>query len=135
MAIKSGRLGQILYDAAATTPVALASVNGWKLDLKTGKLKKTCFGDANEQYVPSLKDINGSLAGFWDSAELTLFEAADAETPGLLKLVPNHGTGELDFFWSGLAYVDASIDCKVDGLPSVSGNFMAAGDWTRHEAA
>jgi hypothetical protein len=129
MAIKSGRLGNILYDALGVTPVALAAVNAWKLDLKTGKLKVTCFQDLNEQYVPGLKDISGSGAGLWDSAALEIFDAADADTPGMLELMPN--SSEATFFWKGLAYMDASIDCKVDAAPTTAFTFMAAGDWTR----
>jgi hypothetical protein len=128
MAIKSGRLGQVLYDPAGITPVALISLDGWKLDLKTGQIKVTCFGDTNEVYVPGMKDVSGTISGFWNSTNVVLFDAADATTPGLLKLVPN--TSEATFFWSGLAYIDASIDTKVDGAPKVTGSFMAAGPWT-----
>ena len=127
MAIKSGRYGTIKYDPAGITPVALVSLNGWELDLKTGKFKVTCFGDTNEVYVPGMKDINGTLSGFWNSSNVVLFDAVDAETPGKLELAPN--STEPTFTWSGLAYLDAKIDCKVDGAPAVSGSFMAAGPW------
>jgi hypothetical protein len=128
MAIKTGRLGQVLYDPAGITPVALISLNSWKLSLKTDKNNVTCFGDTNKVYVPGMKDISGSIGGFWNSVNVVLFDAADAETPGMMKLVPN--TSEATFFWSGLAYVDADIDCSVEGPPAVSGTFMAAGPWT-----
>jgi hypothetical protein len=98
MAIKSGRLGQILYDPSGTTPVALVSTSSFKLDLKTGKIKVTCFGDLNEVYVPGMKDISGSIGAFWNSSNVVLVAAADEDTPGLLKLVPN--SDEPTFFWS-----------------------------------
>lgn len=128
MAILSGRLGQVLYDPAAITPVALIALNAWKMDNKTKKIDVTCFGDTNMVYVPGMKDLTGEFSGFWNSSNVVLFDAADATTPGLLKLVPN--TSEATFFWSGLAYLDASIDTKVDGAPEVKGSFMAAGPWT-----
>jgi hypothetical protein len=128
MAIKSGRLGQVLYDPAGITPVALISIDSWKMDNKTDKIDVTCFGDTNKVYVPGMKDLTGDFGGFWNSSNVVLFTAADATTPGLLKLVPN--TSEPTFFWSGLAYLDASIDTKVDGAPEVKGTFMAAGPWT-----
>lgn len=128
MAIKSGRLGEVMYDPAGITPVALISLNAWKLDLKTDKIDVTCFGDVNKVYVPGMKDVSGSFSGFWNSANVVLFDAADAAVPGMIKLVPN--TSEPTFFWSGLAYMDASIDVKVDGAPEVSGSFMAAGAFT-----
>ena len=128
MAIKSGRYGTIKYDPAGTTPVALVSLNGWKLSTKTDKEKVTCFGDVNHVYVPGMKDITGGVSGFWNSTNVVLFEAADAEVPGLLELAPN--STEPTFKWSGLAYMDADIDCTATGAPKVSGSFMAAGPWT-----
>lgn len=127
--IKTGRNGRVSYDPAGATPVPVVSINSWRLSLKTAKHKVTCFGDGNEVYVPGMKDISGTFGGFWNSAELTLFEAADADTPGMLELTPN--TTEEDFNWSGLAYLDADIDVKVDGAPTVTGTFMAAGTWAR----
>jgi len=127
MAIKSGRYGTISYDPAGVTPVALIALNKWKLSQKTDKVNVTCFGDTNKVYVPGMKDLSGSVSGFWNSTNVVLFDAVDAATPGMLKLVPN--STEATFFWSGLAYIDADIDCSVEGAPAVSGSFMAAGAW------
>jgi hypothetical protein len=131
--IKSGRYGTVKYDPAGTTPVALASLTKWKLSQKTEKIKVTCFGDTNHVYVPGMPDISGSISGFWNADNVILFEAANAPAPGLLALAPN--STEPTFLWSGLAYVDADIDCSVDGAPAVSGTFMAAGSWTTPGAA
>lgn len=130
--IKSGRYGQVLWDPAGVapgTPVLIVSLNNWKASFKTDKIDVTCFGDENKVYVPGMKDVSGSVSGFWNSDDPTLFEAADSPTPGLLKLVPN--STEATFFWSGPAYMDADLDTSVDGAPAVSGTWMAAGTWTR----
>lgn len=127
MAILAGRFGSVKYDPAGVTPVALIALNMWKLSLKTPKNKVTCFGDLNEVYVPGLPDVNGSLGGFWDSTNVVLFEATRAATPGLLELIPN--TTEPTYKFSGLAYLDCDLDVKVDGSPTVSGSWMAAGPW------
>jgi hypothetical protein len=141
--IKTGRFGAIKYDevgdASPHNLVQLASTKQWKLSLKTDKINVTCFGDGNKVYVPGLKDVSGSLAGFWNSADLTLFRATDAETPGFLQLIPNENDSigspaEIPNF-SGLAYLDADIDCSVEGAPAVSGTFVAAGTWTLAPAA
>jgi hypothetical protein len=95
---------------------------------KTDKLNVTCFGDPNKVYVPGMPDISGTVSGFWNSADRTLFLAAVAATPGKLKLVPNEN--EPTFFWTGLAYMDAEIDTGVETAPALSGEFMAAGPWT-----
>lgn len=129
MAILTGRYGNVLYDpTGGTTTVAIASLNAWKLSLKTEKEDVTTFGATNKVYVPGLKDVSGTFGGFWDSSDITLFEAADAPTPGLLQLVPN--TTEPTFLWEGLAYLDADIDCSGLKVPKVTGTFMAAGPWT-----
>ena len=106
----------------------IVSLNKWKLSQKTNKTNVTCFGDTNLVYVPGLPDIAGSIGGFWNSVERTIFGAALAETPGKLELVPN--STEPTFKWSGLAYLSADIDCSVEGAPVVSGEFMAGGPWT-----
>jgi hypothetical protein len=131
MAIKTGRYGSVLYDPAGTTPVEIISLNSWKASFKTNKEDVTCFGDVNKVYVPGMKDVSGTVAGFWNSdpaASPILFAATDAPDPGMLKLVPNTSTGEDTFFWSGLAYLDAEIDCTL-AAPKVTGEFMAAGPW------
>jgi hypothetical protein len=128
MAIKSGRDGQVLYDALGVTPVLILSLNKWKLSQKTDKINVTCFGDQNKVYVPGMADVSGTISGFWNSVERTLFTAAQATAPGLLELVPN--SNEPTFKWSGLAYLNADIDTAVEGAPAVAGEFMAAGPWT-----
>jgi hypothetical protein len=134
MSIKTGRYGDVMFDPTGVmpgTPVSIISLNKWKADFKTAMQEVTCFGDGNKVYVPGLKDVKGTISGFWNSdpaASPILFNAADSETPGILKLVPNKN--ESAFYWEGLSYMDASIDCSVDGAPAISGDFSAAGPWT-----
>ena len=140
--IKTGRYGAVKYSVDGESPlnlVQLASIKQFKLSLKTDKVNVTVFGDNNKVYVPGLKDISGSLGGFWNSSDMTLFTATDAETPGFLQLVPNTrdliGSPEEAPNFSGLAYLDADIDTNVEGAPAVTGTFVAAGSWTLSPAA
>lgn len=131
MSIKTGRYGTVKYDAAAGSPLTLVdliSINAWKLSLKTDYEDVTCFGDLNKVYVPGLKDVSGSIAGFWNSSSTVLFDATDAPTPGWLELAPN--STEATFNFSGLGYLDADIDCSAKGAPKISGSIHAAGPWT-----
>ena len=133
--ILTGRYGDVLYAEPATpagTPVSIVSLNNWKASFATDYEDVTCFGDSNKVYVPGLMDISGTVGGFWNSEELALFKAATATSPGTLKLVPNKN--EPTFFWTGLAYLDAAIDCTLQA-PKVTGNFKAAGSWTGPESA
>jgi len=124
MAIKTGRYGQVKWDPAGTTPVLLISLNAWTGDFKTEMEDVTCFGDVNRVYIPGMKDAKGTIGGFWNSANVEIFEAAEQETPGMLELVPN--STEPTFLWSGLAYLDASIDASLQA-PKISGTWTAAG--------
>jgi hypothetical protein len=125
MAIISGRNGQVLWDpTGGATPVEIISLNAWTADFKTEYEDVTSFGDVNRVYIPGMKDAGGTLGGFWNSAELALFEAAEQDTPGMLKLLPS--STEPTFFWSGPAYMDASLDASLSA-PKVSGTWKAAG--------
>ena len=124
MAIISGRNGQVLWDPAGTTPVEIISLNAWTADFKTEYEDVTCFGDVNRVYIPGMKDAGGTLGGFFNSVELALFEAAEQDTPGLLKLVPS--STEPLVFWTGPAYMDASIDASLSA-PKLTGSWKAAG--------
>jgi hypothetical protein len=134
--IKTGRYGTVKYDptgAGGATLVVIASLNTWKLSAKTDYEDVTCFGDANKKYVPGMKDMSGSLGGFWDSDDPTVFEATDAPTPGMLDLAPN--STEPTFIWSGLAYLDADIDASAKGAPKLTSTWKAADTWTMGWAA
>jgi len=110
MAILTGRYGQVKWDQAGVTAVPIISLNAWTGDFKTEFEDVTCFQDTNRVYVPGLRNSEGSLAGFWNLQEL--------------ELVPN--STEPTYAWSGLAYLDASIDASLQA-PKISGNWKAAG--------
>lgn len=133
MAIKSGRYGKVAWDFDGGSPlvlVELLTIEKWKLSYKTDKINVTCFGPSvtNKVYVPTLPDVTGTLSGYWDSTERALWAASQASTPGHLQLLPNRN--ESSYGFSGLAFIDADIDCDVQGVAGkISASFMAAGPW------
>lgn len=132
MAIKSGRNGDVKWDpSGGSTLASIISLHNWKLSLKTEKIDVTCFQDQNKVYVPGMRDISGSVAGFWNSDELALIEATEATSPGMLELIPDTSDPEMPgMSFKGLAYLDAEIDTDVQGAPAVTGQILAAGPWT-----
>jgi hypothetical protein len=74
-----------------------------------------------------MKDAKGDLGGFFNASDLALWQAADAGTPGTLKL--QHNLQEPGIYWQGLAYLSASIDCSLSA-PTITGTWNAAGAWT-----
>lgn len=129
MSIKSGRYGLVKWDAAPASPqnpTTVASLNSWKLSLKTDYAEVTCFQDTNKVYVPGLPDFSGSVGGFWNSDSVVLFTAVKSPTPGYIQLFPN--SNEPSFTFEGLAYLDADIDVSIQ-VPKISGTIKAAGPW------
>lgn len=118
---------------AGTTPVPVASMNSWTLNMARDKADVTAFQDANKVYVQGLPDIKGTIGGWFDTDELAIFDVALGDTSAFLKLTPS--TLFPTYLWKGLAWLDASIDVKATGAVSVSGNFVAAADWTREPAS
>jgi hypothetical protein len=129
--IRAGRNGLVKYDpTGGATTVAIASIKAWTLSLATEKINVTCFQDQNRVYIPGMRDVSGTLTGFWNSADMTLIEATEATTPGTLALIPDSTDGTPAHEFTGLAYLDAEINTDVEGAPELTGTFMAAGTWT-----
>lgn len=135
MARRHGSKGQVLLDdggGTPGTPTVVAAINKWSLDMAREKAKVTAFADLNHQYVQGLPDIKGSIGGWWDETELRIFDVAGGEEPATLKLVPSTITPT--YFFTGPAYLDASIEVNSDGGVAISSEFVGSGDWTREPA-
>jgi hypothetical protein len=128
-----GSHGSVKIDkTGGALAVDVASLNKWSLSMATDKVDVTCFGDTNKIYVQGLPDVKGSIAGFWDKTDRTMFEIAMGTVSALLKLAPS--TLDPTYLFSGLAWLDASIDVSADGAVSISGDFVAAGPWAMEPA-
>jgi hypothetical protein len=76
-----------------------------------------------------LPDIQGDLEGVWDELSSPDFlRVALGDVPVLLELLPSTITPT--YFFTGLAYIDAGLDCAADGAVTMKGSFVAAGPWT-----
>lgn len=111
---------------AATTVIKL---NHWTLNQTTDKIEVTAFGDANKTYVQGLKDIQGTLSGFFEETETKPWTAADSSTGCKLYLYPSSDAPSI--YWSGPAWLDMSIDTSVSAAIAINGSFAANGSWTR----
>lgn len=128
-----GSRGQIKLDptGGATTAV-VASMNAWSLDMARERVDVTAFGDVNKVAVQGLPDIKGTLGGWYDNADLAIFDVAAGDAAAMLELIPD-GLAPT-FLWKGLAYLDASISVSATGAVSVSSNYAGAGPWSREPA-
>jgi hypothetical protein len=128
---RHGMHGEVSLDPdGSATPVyaVVASLNGFSIEMTRDKVDVTAFHDPNKVYVQGFMDIKGTLKGWWEAlASRALFDVAMGDVPCGLKLVPS--TLDPTAFYSGLAYLDTSIEVAADGAVSLSGNWAAAGPW------
>lgn len=123
-----GSKGLVKMDpTGGATLVTVASLNAWTLDQARDKVDVTAFGDTNKQYVQGLPDVKGTLGGFFDTADVTLFEVAAGDIAAALELTPS--TIAPTFKWSGNAFLDASINVSATGAVTISSSFVGAGPW------
>jgi hypothetical protein len=128
MARRHGKNGKVMMDpTGGAVAVEVASLNAWTLDASSANVDVTAYSDTNLQYVKGLPDYKGTVGGWWDAADTAFFDAAFAQTAVTLELIPS--TLDATAKFSGLAYVDASINCPADGAVSINGNWVAAGNW------
>jgi hypothetical protein len=130
MAKYHGRKGVVYMSTSGTgTAASVASLNSWELNMTQDTVEVTAFGDGNKTYVVGLKDVQGSLAGFWEDSQDTLFDASESADGVKMYLYPSADAPTVYFY--GPAWVDASISVGVNAAVTVSANFRANGTWGR----
>jgi hypothetical protein len=130
MAVYAGRKGVVYLSTTGTgTASNVIKLTKWSLDQSTDKIEVTAFGDTNKTYVQGLKDIKGTITGFFDDAEAKPFTAADSADGCKLYLYPSADAPTK--YWYGPAWLDVSIDTGVSDAVALSGSFAANGAWGR----
>lgn len=121
----------LIYGSTSGTgaATALISMSSWSLDKSTDKVEVTAFGDTNKVYVQGLPDIKGTIAGFFDSGDDSLFDGADSTDGVKLYLYPSSQCTTVYHY--GPAWLDASMSVDVKGAVTVKGSFVANGAWSR----
>ena len=135
MARIHGKKGNVLLDpTGGATGVALASCDGWELNLEKDRVDVTCFQDENKQSVLGLPSYSGSMSGAWDSATTPeqLFAVIFGDVPAMITLIPN--TLEETFLFKGLGNLDGALSVSAKGAVTWSSKFDAAGPWAMEPA-
>src|SRR6476620_1721014 len=125
---RHGKKGIVYISTTGTGAVALVQLSSWTLDMSTDTADVTPFGALNKQYVQGLKDLKGSFSGSWDSADDSLFIAADSVDGCKIMLYPS--SIDPGKYWTGPAWLNATITVSATDAAKVSGSFMANGGWT-----
>jgi hypothetical protein len=128
--VHHGKNGAIYCSTSAAGVAGLvAHISDFTLDMVQNTVETTSMGDTNKTYVTGLKDVKGTLTGFWDDTDDTLFEAADSIDGVVLALYPSVIVPGKCF--SGPAWLDVSIKTGVAAAVTLAGNFVANGSWKR----
>lgn len=130
MTVYHGKNGVVYMSTTGTgTAVRVLRQTTWSLDLSTDTVEVTAFGDSNKVYVQGLRDVKGSLAGFWDDTDDSLFDGSESADGVKMYLYPTSLNPTVYFY--GPAWLDVSINTGVSQAVQVSGNFVASGAWGR----
>jgi hypothetical protein len=122
-----GKKGVVYISTSGSGNASSIQLTEWTLNMATDKVEVTSFGDANKTYVQGLKDTQGTINGFWDSADTKLFDAADSTDGIKMYLYPSSDASGLYFY--GPAWLDASITTGVGSAVAMNGSFVANGSW------
>lgn len=116
--------------SGTTVASPVASLSQWTLDMAKDSVEVTSFEDANKTYVQGLKDLKGTLNGFWDDTNDTLFTGVDSVDGVLMYLYPSINAASR--YWAGPAWVSATLDVANNGAVKLTGSFQAKGSWIRN---
>ena len=130
MAIYHTRDGAVYMSTSGTgTAVLLTKMTEWTLDMPTDRIDVTNFDSTNKEWLQGWGDRRGTLAGFWNDADDTLFTGAASGDGVKLYLYPTRRAMSKYFY--GPAWVDASVRANVAEAGRVSATFAANGVWGR----
>ena len=133
MSVYHGRKGVVYMSTTGSgTAGATVSLTEWSLSMATDTVETSAFGDPNKNYVQGLKDVSGTISGFWNDANEVLFAAADSADGVKLYLYPSSDATTRYFY--GPAWVDVSVNTGVSAAVAVAVNFKANGAWGRKTA-
>jgi hypothetical protein len=130
MSIHHGKDGAIYMQVAPGTSKLVAHISTFTLDQTMATVDVTAMSDLNHVYVTGLKDVKGTLSGFWDDTDDSIFNAIDSPTGVLLALYPDFKLFPAKWF-GGPAWLSGAIKSGVTAAVVIDATFVAAGSWTR----
>jgi hypothetical protein len=123
-----GKAGVVYVSTTGTgTATSVVSQTAWTLDLSTDLVETTSFGDSNKTYVQGLRNIQGTLSGFWNDLESKLFTGSTSTDGVKLYLYPA-STAPSKYAY-GPAWLSVTMETGVADAPTVNSSFSANGAW------
>jgi hypothetical protein len=105
----------------------------WTLSLSRDYYDGSAFGDSNRRWFAGLRDTQGTYEGLLDVSGDKLFDAAGLG-PQVIALYADDNTGAssigLYLVAHGSGFLDAQVDCSLNDVVKITGQFRASGNWT-----
>jgi hypothetical protein len=128
MAVYHGKSGLVYVSTTGTgTASSVLRQTAWTLDLSTDLVETTSFGDSNKTYVQGLRNIQGTLSGFWDDTESKLFSGSTSADGVKVYLYPS--STALTKYAYGPAWLSVTMETGVADAVQVNTSFSANGAW------
>lgn len=128
MARYSGKNAVVYMSTTASgTAVAVASLSKWSINMDVDTIEVTAFGDTNKTYVVGIKDLKGSVEGFFDDTSDALYDAVNGQEAVKMYLYPS--STATTKYWYGTAFPSFNIEVGVGDAITISGDFVAASAW------
>ena len=126
MAVYHARDAQILISTtAAGTASNLLTQTEWTADRATERVDATTFDSTNQEELQGWPALRGTFGGLWNSDEAKLFAATTSVDGVKMYLYPTRRVPSK--YIACTAWLDASIEARVDGLARVRGTWSAFG--------
>ena len=130
----SGLNGAIALGGALPSPGTIVSAKTeWTFSRSRDFFDGSAFGDGNKRWFPGLPDAQGTYAGLLDLSGDLLFSAAALGSQLLyLYADSNEGASSVSLYEvaHGSGFLDATVNCSLNDMVKITGQFRASSNWT-----
>lgn len=106
------------------TLVLISSKNAWTFDQTRDLVDVTSFGDTSKTSVAGLQGASGTITGFMDFADSTIFNALSSTLERGLIIIPDAANNPTRLI-SGKAFVSATLGGSETGAVTMDLKFDA----------
>jgi predicted secreted protein len=121
MAVLAGNAGSFRL-----TTNTVAELDNWTLDVSTGLEETQAFGDTWKENTATIKEWSGTASGRFDNTDTNGHVALQTAFLGGTTVSGRFYINGTNYF-SGTAFVQASISAAENGLVTVSYTFTGSG--------
>jgi hypothetical protein len=130
----SGLNGAIAIGGALPSPGTLvAAKTEWTFSNQRDFFDGSAFGDTNKRWFAGLRDAQGTYSGLLDVSGDLLLNAAGLGAQLLYLYADSNLGGSSVALYEvahGSGFLDATVNCNLNDMVKVSGQFRAAANWT-----